>query len=438
MPVLVVTNAGLAVAASASPTGPYIDIVQFQLGADYSTPALATQTGLIGTSVYTGTPSSFSFYDSTTVQVNCEIPASAGPFTYGEFALFMPSSVMFARFSYGVQQFKVASSGSGYSNTIMLKALIRLTQGPSVFQFNTSAAQTILEVSGLSVVNTPSSNPDNPVIIAHETNDYQQSVLLYKNSSTLWNIADYSQIGTAAVTAAPDTSHITASFFATMYMNPSTDLGKYIIQTAGGYLRSLTSISSSTVALAETYVTSGLVGQNVAVYQLNATMYADLAASMVAAIGSIGYATGSAPGIIQLDNAPNLGGTAGSPAGSITEALTAGKLYAASYSNTSAGYAKLLGGLILQWGQYTFTDPPSGPPGYVGAVGFSTSPNIVFPNTCYQVQLSFQQGSGGYFSVYNNYQAMVTALSTSGFSFQIEEWGSAVNPGVLSWFAIGN
>ena len=280
---LVMTNAGVYAASNATPTGPYIQIVSFKLGDDYQNPALITDTQLAGNVVYSGVPSSFSYFDANTVQVNLEVPADIGPFDYGELGIYLPGDVLFARLSYGVLRTKQTAISSGYSNVLRIKALIRLSQGPAVFDILPGLDQDLLELNSLQVVNTPIDHPENPMVLAHEPNDFQESVLLFRNESTMWNLVNYTRIGTAPISGASDATHITSGFFGTLYQPPTGSLGKYLIQTTGGYLRSIETITGNTAELASPLNTLPLIGRNVAVYQLNTSLMADF----VTALGNV-------------------------------------------------------------------------------------------------------------------------------------------------------
>lgn len=112
-----------------------------------------------------------------------------------------------------------------------------------------------------------------------------------------------------------------------------------------------------------------------------------------------------------------------------TQSFTSAQLLA------SDGYQKFPGGLILQWGSFTFADVPSGTPGITGSVTFSAT-GIAFPSACVWVGPSFQVASGG--AAINNVQfALAGAPSATSFSYQIQEWSAATNPGTLRWAALG-
>lgn len=302
-----VTNAGNAAAAASSPQGPYVHIVAFKLGSDATTPPQVTDTGLAGTTVYTGGVASYSYFDATTIQVNLEVPSSAGPFDYGEIGVYLPGDVLFARMSYGALRTKADSLSSGYSNTLHFKVLIRLVQGVSVFNFDDGTDQSVLEAASLQIIQTPNDNPLNPVIIVHEPNDFQQSILLFKHSATLWDIANFTKIGTTVVSSAADSTHLSAPLFSSLYI-PVNNLGKYLIQTAGGYLRTVSGVSGTTATLASSIDTASLVGQTISVYESNAARIGDIAAAFAALptpwhVGAIEayYGTTPPPGWVELN-----------------------------------------------------------------------------------------------------------------------------------------
>ena len=276
----ILTDAGLYAASLATPTGPYIQIVAFKLGDDFATAPLPTNTALVGNTVYNGVPASFSYYDSKTIQINLEVPAEVGPFDYGELGLYLPGDVLFARFSYGVLRTKQTSISSGYANVLRIKALITLAQGPAVFNINPGTQQTTLEVANFSLVNTPLDNPENPLAIVHEPNNFQESTLLYRTDQTLWNLVNYVKIGTAGITGTSDATHIDSTYFANLYQPVSGSLGKYVIQTAGGYLRTISGISGNRAMLAHPIDTSSLLGQNISVYELDTMLLNELATSI--------------------------------------------------------------------------------------------------------------------------------------------------------------
>lgn len=117
-----------------------------------------------------------------------------------------------------------------------------------------------------------------------------------------------------------------------------------------------------------------------------------------------------------------------------TQMLTT-QSFTSNQSIAASGYQKFPGGLILQWGSFTFADVSIGVPGVTGTVTFSAT-GIAFPSACVWVGPSIQVASGG--AAINNVQfALAGAPSATSFSYQIQEWSAATNPGTLRWAALG-
>lgn len=271
-----ITSVGATAISLATPTGPAVQVVAFKLGSDYTTVPSPNDPDLYGTIVYTGTPSSFSLYDAQTVQVNLEVPADVLTFEYGELGLYLPGDVLFARFSYGALLTKVGpDAGGAIASVLRINALLRIAQGVSTFTILPGTSQVVIEVANLTLVNTPNTYPENPVLIVHEPNDFQESMMLYRSQSTLWGITNYSRIGTALILSSADPFHLESDYFATLYL-PVSNLGRYVIQTAGGFMRTIQSISGNVATLANSMNTLPLVGQQVAVYELDTASFADL------------------------------------------------------------------------------------------------------------------------------------------------------------------
>ncbi len=357
----IMTDIGAATVAAATPHGPFVDIETFKLGDDATTDASNTDTGLVGTTVYTGTPISFSYYDAQTVQINMEVPSDVGPFDYGEIGLFLPGDVLFARFSYGVLHTKQTSLSSGFANVLRIKALIRVSQGPAIFNLPApSDDQQVLEVATFALVNTPAEHPENPLVIVHEANDYQESYQLFKNENTLWDIANASCFGTATIDSAADSTHMASTFFTKLSMAAMGDLGKYVIQTEGGYLRMVKSVASGIIELTSALATASVVGHNVKVYILNSAQAKELqgAAGVVnfpngISVGSGGLVTGDSTGKVFLNDTvaviANLGIIPKLPSVSYCGAV--------GYSWADGFYDFLHVAGAITWGSYTIAYP---------------------------------------------------------------------------------
>lgn len=413
----VITTAGLAAASVATPTGPYVEVVSFKLGSDTSTAATIGDTALVGSVVYTGTIASYSYYDSQTIQINMEVPATAGPFNYGEIGIFLTGGALFARFSYGGTRVKTSSTISGYANTLRIKALLRLSQGPAVFNFASGTPQTILEITDLSLLQTPADHPANPVVIVHEPSDYQDSLMLHKHTATLWTPENYSKVGTTVVSAAPDSTHLTAPLFASMLAAVSGNRGKYIFQTPGGYFRSIVSISGSTALLGSSIATGPLVGQTLAIYELDAVRIAELEAALVAATTSQFVPLA---GLVTMTGQYNLSANAASALQPVPLRQLQGGLTA---NITADAQSVVLGTTIIKRGT-------------TGTLPLDSTGNVVtfltaFPTACDQViatpSTNNSAGAG------SQYSWGIYGKSTTQFSINNDASAS-----VFDWIAIGH
>src|ERR1700682_5894347 len=95
-PVFTIVNSGLATASISSPTGPWISIEKFSINAGYGYTPTVTQLAPEGALLFEGTPTSYQNVGGNTIDILCEIPPNAGPFQFGEVALYLPGNVLFA------------------------------------------------------------------------------------------------------------------------------------------------------------------------------------------------------------------------------------------------------------------------------------------------------------------------------------------------------
>lgn len=108
------------------------------------------------------------------------------------------------------------------------------------------------------------------------------------------------------------------------------------------------------------------------------------------------------------------------------------KLYKIEVTKAMPGRIKWDGGMEIKFGIFDFANVPSGEPGQTGSVTFAAP----FDNACAVIMLTTVQ-DGGSGSNNNNWNASATSWSATGFSWQIQEWASSVNPGRVFYVAIG-
>lgn len=190
-PLLLITNAGLAVASVANPQGPFIHITGFQIGSAYGYEPTRDDPGLNGNLLYSGVPTSYESIGNNTLNILCEIPPDAGPFEFGEVALFLDGGVMFAKAVFDEPQTKFSSLGTNVVSSYLLNCLLKLQQSTAVFQIDTiNAPPAVVDIYQWSDVYPPgvSANPDVPLYNVRELSPYGDSSLLVNSSDAHWSL----------------------------------------------------------------------------------------------------------------------------------------------------------------------------------------------------------------------------------------------------------
>jgi len=250
-PTFVITNAGLAAAAIASPTGPWISIVEFQIGSGYGYTPEPTDLGLDGALLYTGTPTSYQNAGGNTLDILCEIPPDSAPFQFGEVALMLPGGVMFAKAVFPTLQTKFSSLGSNVASSYELNCLLTLAQGTAIFQISTIVPTTLLQMYNWSDIYPPSlsPNPSVPLLQVMELSEFGDSTLLSNSSSGKWSIESstyqrYSQNNDTSTFSVANASSTWVEIAATE-LNPldlTTVNERFVVETPDNYFRSVNSV----------------------------------------------------------------------------------------------------------------------------------------------------------------------------------------------------
>jgi len=243
-PQLIITTAGLAAASVATPTGPFIEIDKFQIGSAYGYTPQKTDTSINGDLLFEGAPLTYKYVGDNTLDIVCRLPVDAGPFQFGEVALFLTGGVMFAKAAFADPQIKYSSLGTNVLSTYTFNCLLKLDQSVAVFKINTNCLPPdIWEVDLWSDVYPSgiSANPDIPAILVREPDVYGNSTLITKASDVHWSMAgNYRAVNQGTVVASTTTS-IDFAQSELINVNPGTLANEYVIETADGYLRACSS-----------------------------------------------------------------------------------------------------------------------------------------------------------------------------------------------------
>lgn len=247
-PQLIITDAGLAAAQVATPVGPFIHIDRFQIGDGYGYTPTRADTGLNGNLLFEDAPLSYRYVGDNTLDIICRLPADAGPFQFGEVALWLADagsgSKMFAKAAFQDLQIKYSSLGTNVLSTYTFNCLLKLDQAVAVFKINTNCLPPdIWVVDKWSDVYPPalSANPEIPSILVLEPDTFGNASLITQASDTHWSMSgNYRQVNEGTVVGAT-VNYIDFNAASLKNINNGLLLNEYVIETADGYLRACTS-----------------------------------------------------------------------------------------------------------------------------------------------------------------------------------------------------
>ena len=126
-----ITRAGLNAALQAEAQGAKIKITQFTIGSGFGYTPTDDMTEMQGDTLFTDKPSSFKTLTSLSKLIVCKLPTSAGPFTYGEIALWLEDGTMFALCVFDEPLTKLSSLEDAVSSSATFNCILTLEQGAS-------------------------------------------------------------------------------------------------------------------------------------------------------------------------------------------------------------------------------------------------------------------------------------------------------------------
>lgn len=135
--VFVLSGAGIAAANAAAAHGPLIDIASFKVGTG-SAGATSADTGLNGTTVYSGVPTAWNRQSDGTVDIICVLPPTLSGY-FQEIALYLADGTMFAHMTFTEPQ--TLFSGALSRNSYTIHCLLKLEQGTGLITSTIAAQQ---------------------------------------------------------------------------------------------------------------------------------------------------------------------------------------------------------------------------------------------------------------------------------------------------------
>lgn len=186
-PQLIVTQEGLNAANAATPFGPWVHITSFKIGSawGYDSQKIPQDTDIDGDLLYHGVPTQYKNLGNGVLDIILRIPADAGPFKFGEVAIFNKDDTgtehLFAKAVFDEPQTKYSSLGTNVASSFTIHALIKLEQSVAVFKIDTLTNNAIMEVDRWSDVLLPylSADPDTPLLLVRELDGAGCSSLLH-------------------------------------------------------------------------------------------------------------------------------------------------------------------------------------------------------------------------------------------------------------------
>jgi hypothetical protein len=258
---MLITNVGLDAASTALPEGPYIHIIEFQIGSAYGYTPDRSQTAIQGNLLYQAAPTSYESIGNNTLNIICEIPPEAGPWEFGEVAIFAADSnnnpYLFAIAVFAAPQTKFSSLGTNVVSSYQLNCLLKLQQSTAIFEINpVDVPPDVYNIYQWSDVYPPSlsANPAIPSYDVIEPNSRGDGSFLITTTSAVRTLVDgaYQEIfpdpfddtlWTVVNSSASFIQVSQAQFnsYRTYYANNRS----LLVQTSAGFWRSVSSVVAS-------------------------------------------------------------------------------------------------------------------------------------------------------------------------------------------------
>lgn len=200
----VVTNAGLEHILNAEEQGLKVKITHFTLGSGYGYVPTANDIDLHGNLLYRGLPKKFKYVSPNTKLIVCNLPATVGPFEYGEIGLWLEGGILFALCAFENPIPKYSSLEDTVSSSATFNCIITLDQGASSvvldYADNPEAVNEIETVSNWIEVQSPNdmgfSAPVQGLIVQQLEASGRETFLIRDYTNNRWNVAStYALLG---------------------------------------------------------------------------------------------------------------------------------------------------------------------------------------------------------------------------------------------------
>lgn len=188
----VLTTAGQA-AVAASPGVPVV-LAGYSLGSSFGYVPNVSQTALVGTAQNSGTPSNPIIVANNLIKYVITLGPNVGPFTFGEVALYLPGSVLFAIGVESTLISKTTTAGVVSGNALTIDCYLS-TVGTNYSVFaelgNSNQPLNLMALPGVDSLPTAASAFPNIFLVTSP--DLSNSALAFSNNA-IWSISGYEEV----------------------------------------------------------------------------------------------------------------------------------------------------------------------------------------------------------------------------------------------------
>jgi hypothetical protein len=279
LPTFIITTAGLAAASVATPTGPYVHISEFRLGAGVNFVPVVGDTDLHGSLLYSNAPTSFNIVDNNTLDIVCVADVNIGNFQFGEIGLYMPGGVLFALASYSALQQKTQTAGSAVGNRWIIHALLKLAQAPAIIQVTLLTVSGLPNIASVDLLQPPIAAASN-AYIGLSDDDAGNSILVTRESDYKWSFDTHLKaLVNGIVTSGVSTANLVNSTdIGTKLTSLGVVSGRFLCRFKTGALaglaRTITSSGTNSASWATALSSVPQIGDTFDIMQSNTTLLA--------------------------------------------------------------------------------------------------------------------------------------------------------------------
>lgn len=244
-----VTNAGMTDMLKAQEMGLKLKITKFTLGDSFGYHPSATDVAMHGNKIYEGEPQRERYLTESTKLIVLQVPPEAGPFTFGEVALWTETNTLFALCTFANPIEKFSSLETDVSSMVTFNLILTIDNGVAHitidYEENPQNVNEIETTDRWALVNSPNSMLFTPItqeLVVSESSANGNTTLLVRDyEKDRWNVAsEYEYIGVVTPTASTDTSiTIDQSLLKSRFLN-TTEPKYYLLQFDGNTFRQVT------------------------------------------------------------------------------------------------------------------------------------------------------------------------------------------------------